>query len=99
MEWVDLGGDPSGSAGFIRIHLTKDTCNPYSVNHDEHAGEQQSQDEDRDGREVGGPSVYDSGAGGEAAADFDKDGERVDGERSDRGSEVGGREECPCKIS
>ena len=54
MEWVDFGWDPSGSAGFTRIHLTKDTCNLYSVNHDEHAGEQQSQDEDRDGREVGG---------------------------------------------
>ena len=50
MEWVDLGGDPSGSAGFIRIHLTKDTCNPYSVNHDDHAGEQQSKDGDRDVR-------------------------------------------------
>ena len=71
MEWMDLGGDPSGSAGFIRIHLTKDTCNPYSVNHDDHAGEQQSKDGDRDGREVGGPSVHDEGAGGGVVADID----------------------------
>ena len=75
MEWVDFGWDPGGSAGFINLHLTKDTCILYSVNHDDHAGEQQSEDGDRDGREVGGPSVYDEGAGGGAAADIDEDGE------------------------
>ena len=71
MKWVDLGGDPSGSAGFVNLHLPKDTCNPYRVNHDDHAGKQQSDDEDRDGREVGGPSVYDEGAGGGVVADID----------------------------
>ena len=45
MEWMDFGWDPSGSAAFINLHLTKDTCIPYSVNHDDHAGEQQSQDQ------------------------------------------------------
>ena len=45
MQWVDFGWDPSGSAGFVNLHLTKDTCIPYSVNHDDHAGEQQSQDQ------------------------------------------------------
>ena len=38
MKWMDLGWDPSGSAGFVNLHLTKDTCIPYSVNHDDHAG-------------------------------------------------------------
>ena len=75
MEWVDLGWDPSGSAGFINLHLTKDTCIPYSVNQDEDAGKQQSKDGDRDGREVGGPSVYDEGAGGGAVSDINEDGE------------------------
>jgi len=46
MEWVDLGRNPSGSAGFVNLHLTKDTCIQYSVNHDDHAGEQQSKDPD-----------------------------------------------------
>ena len=45
MEWMDLGWDPGGSAGFINLHLTKDTCIPYSVNHDDHAGKQQSEDQ------------------------------------------------------
>ena len=44
MEWMDFGWDPGGSADFVNLHLTKDTCNPYSVNHDDHAGEQQSKD-------------------------------------------------------
>ena len=44
MEWMDFGWDPSGSAGFANLHLTKDTCIPYSVNHDDHAGKQQSKD-------------------------------------------------------
>jgi len=44
MEWMDFGWDPSGSAGFVNLHLTKDTCIPYSVNHDDHAGKQQSKD-------------------------------------------------------
>jgi hypothetical protein len=38
MKWMDLGWDPSGSAGFVNLHLTKDTCIPSSVNHDDHAG-------------------------------------------------------------
>ena len=46
MEWMDFGWDPSGSAGFVNLHLTKDTCNPYSVNQDDHAGKQQSKDPD-----------------------------------------------------
>ena len=45
MEWMDFGWDPSGSAVFFNLHLTKDTCIPYSVNHDDHAGEQQSEDQ------------------------------------------------------
>jgi len=46
MEWVDLGWDPSGSAGFFNLHLTKDTCNLYIVNQDDYAGKQQSKDPD-----------------------------------------------------
>jgi len=46
MEWMDFGRNPSGSAGFVNLHLTKDTCIPYSVNHDDHAGKQQSKDPD-----------------------------------------------------
>jgi hypothetical protein len=44
MEWMDFGWDTSGSAGFFNLHLTKDTCNPYIVNQDDHAGKQQSKD-------------------------------------------------------
>ena len=73
MEGVDFGWDPGGSAGFIRIHLTKDTCNPYSVNHDDHAGKQQSEDQLRKYRLLPGSAVYDEGAGGGAAADIDED--------------------------
>ena len=72
MEWMDLGWDPSGSAGFINLHLTKDTCIPYSVNHDDHAGEQQSENQLRKYRLLPGSAVYDQGAGGGAAADIDQ---------------------------
>ena len=75
MEWVDLGWDPGGSAGFVNLHLTKDTCNPYSVNHDDHAGEQQSEDQLRKYRLLPGSAVYDQGAGGGVVADIDEDGE------------------------
>jgi hypothetical protein len=44
MERMDFGWDPSGATGFINLHLTKDTCIHYSVNHDDHAREQQSKD-------------------------------------------------------
>ena len=44
MEWVDFGWNPSGSAGFVNLHLTKDTCNPYSVNHDEDGNYQKPKD-------------------------------------------------------
>ena len=44
MEWMDFGWDPSGSAGFVNLHLTKDTCNPYSVNHDEDGNYQKPKD-------------------------------------------------------
>ncbi len=32
MEWMDFGWDPSGSAGFVNLHLTKDTCIYYISN-------------------------------------------------------------------
>lgn len=72
MKWVDLGWDPSGSAGFINLHLTKDTCIPYSVNHDDHAGEQQSEDQLRKYQPFPGSAVYDEGAGGGAVSDIDQ---------------------------
>ena len=75
MQWVDFGWDPSGSAGFVNLHLTKDTCIPYSVNHDDHAGEQQSENQLRKYRLLPGSAVYDQGAGGGAVSDIDEDGE------------------------
>ena len=46
MKWMDFGWDPGGSADFVNLHLTKDTCNPYSVNQDEDAGKYQSPNPD-----------------------------------------------------
>ena len=70
MKWVDFGWDPSGSAGLVNLHLTKDTCIPYSVNHDDHAGEQQSENQLRKYQPFPGSAVYDQGAGGGAVSDI-----------------------------
>ncbi len=74
MEWMDFGWDPSGSAGFVNLHLTKDTCIPYSVNQDDYAGEQQSEDQLRKYRLLPGSAVHDTGAGGRSVSDIDEDG-------------------------
>ena len=70
MEWMDFGWDPGGSADFVNLHLTKDTCIPYSVNHDDHAGEQQSENQLRKYRLLPGSAVYDKRAGGRAVSDI-----------------------------
>ena len=70
MKWVGLGWNSGGSAGFVNLHLTKDTCIPYSVNHDDHAGEQQSENQLRKYRLLPGSAVYDQGAGGGAVSDI-----------------------------
>ena len=70
MEWMDFGWDPSGSAVFFNLHLTKDTCIPYSVNHDDHAGEQQSENQLRKYQPFPGSAVYDQRAGGGAVSDI-----------------------------
>ena len=98
MEWMDFGWDPSGSAVFFNLHLTKDTCIPYSVNHDDHAGEQQSENQLRKYQPFPRSAVYDQGAGGGAVSDINEDGERADGEGSDHCGEAGWWEERSGKV-